>query len=474
MAGFTADPGTQQSEGVLPTLTSRLNTLAKRLGVTIFGISGYRTPAHSVAVGGFADDPHTQAKAEDIAVNSQERASAGIITESQLESVGLTRPFAGAQEVNHIQLLGSSQKKVNSARNTGRLVKSVPSYVPQSYRSWVANAASSTGLPTGVVAAQIDMESGFNKSATSPTGAQGIAQIEPGTWAGLGISGSPYTPSAALQGYEKDMSSLLTQYNGNIRNALAAYNAGSGNIAAGYGYADSILGRAGLSSSATSGGGSGTVTPLGSKSSRPGGTPSKGSPTSPLITDFASVESTPRTAPQGYIAGQDISFTSEDVSFFGSLSSTFKFWLNGYLPGISALDKTITGPESVITDATSFMDMIARILNPMNWLRAVEFLTGGILMLIGLKGLVPRRSVVGTGASSVTRTVGNVAAFTPVGRELRIAEGTRMGRREGQREAARMSARQSETRGARTASARERAQTERAARRDARKSVVDG
>lgn len=47
--GFVADPGTQQTEGELPLITAQLNALGKALGVTIYGISGYRTPAHSVA-----------------------------------------------------------------------------------------------------------------------------------------------------------------------------------------------------------------------------------------------------------------------------------------------------------------------------------------------------------------------------------------------------------------------------------------
>ena len=61
-AGFIADPGTSQTEGELPVLTAQLNALGKALGVTIYGISGYRTPAHSVAVGGFADDPAHQGR----------------------------------------------------------------------------------------------------------------------------------------------------------------------------------------------------------------------------------------------------------------------------------------------------------------------------------------------------------------------------------------------------------------------------
>jgi hypothetical protein len=110
--GFVADPGTIQSVGQLPVLTSRLNALAKSLHVTIYGISGYRTPAHSVAVGGFADDPHTKGEAEDIGVGSLLRSSAAQISEAELARFGLYRPFDPSDdpsnsEVNHIQLIPS-------------------------------------------------------------------------------------------------------------------------------------------------------------------------------------------------------------------------------------------------------------------------------------------------------------------------------------------------------------------------------
>ena len=110
--GFVADPSTVQSVGQLPALTARLDQLAKALRVVIYGISGYRTPAHSVAVGGFADDPHTKGQAEDIGVDSLLRSSAARISEAQLAQYGLYRPFdpsdnPGNTEVNHIQLIPS-------------------------------------------------------------------------------------------------------------------------------------------------------------------------------------------------------------------------------------------------------------------------------------------------------------------------------------------------------------------------------
>jgi Peptidase M15 len=108
--GFVADPGTVQNVGELPIITRDLNELGIDLHVTVYGISGYRTPAHSVAVGGYADDPHTKGEAEDIGVNSLLRSSAAQITEAELAKFGLYRPFDPTDdpdntEVNHVQLI---------------------------------------------------------------------------------------------------------------------------------------------------------------------------------------------------------------------------------------------------------------------------------------------------------------------------------------------------------------------------------
>lgn len=116
--------------------------------------------------------------------------------------------------------------------------------VPAQYQGYVTSAATQLGLPPQIVAEQINLESGWNPDAVSPTGAQGLAQFEPGTWADYG-SGSPFDPKAAFAAYVKYMAALLKQEGGDVRKALEAYNAGPGNLAAGAGYADTIITRAG-------------------------------------------------------------------------------------------------------------------------------------------------------------------------------------------------------------------------------------
>ena len=98
--GFFQAAGTDYGVGEEPAIAERLNTLGKALHLHLIGISGYRSPQHSVEVGGFADDPHTRGEASD---------TPGVegVPESILEKFGLTRPFPGPAEADHIQLLGS-------------------------------------------------------------------------------------------------------------------------------------------------------------------------------------------------------------------------------------------------------------------------------------------------------------------------------------------------------------------------------
>ena len=98
--GFFPAPGTDYSVGEEPTLAEHLNTMGKALHLHLIGISGYRSPAHSVEVGGFANDPHTRGEASD---------TPGVegVSEATLAQFGLIRPFPGPAEADHIQLLGS-------------------------------------------------------------------------------------------------------------------------------------------------------------------------------------------------------------------------------------------------------------------------------------------------------------------------------------------------------------------------------
>lgn len=121
--------------------------------------------------------------------------------------------------------------------------------VPGAYVQLVQSAGSlCPGITAPAIAAQLDAESGWNPNASSPVGAQGIAQFMPGTWTTWGKdynsngTNSPLDPGDAIpaQGHfmcalYAQVSSLLTkkQVSGNALDlAWAAYNAGLGNVIA--------------------------------------------------------------------------------------------------------------------------------------------------------------------------------------------------------------------------------------------------
>lgn len=95
--GFFPTSTTNYTHGKEPEIAARLDALGKALHLHLVGLSGYRTPQHSVAVGGYANDPHTRGEAMD---------TPGVegVPESVLRRFGLTRPFPGASEADHIQL----------------------------------------------------------------------------------------------------------------------------------------------------------------------------------------------------------------------------------------------------------------------------------------------------------------------------------------------------------------------------------
>jgi Peptidase M15 len=96
--GFFPAPGTNYTVNQEPIIAARLDQVGRALNLHLIGISGYRTPEHSVEVGGFADDPHTRGEASD---------TPGVegVPESTLEEFCLTRPFPGPREADHIQEL---------------------------------------------------------------------------------------------------------------------------------------------------------------------------------------------------------------------------------------------------------------------------------------------------------------------------------------------------------------------------------
>lgn len=93
------------------------------------------------------------------------------------------------------------------------------------YEKVARRKANKYGIDPDIFDAQINQESGFDPNAKSGAGAEGVAQIMPGTAAAWNVN--PFHPRQALDAAAKHMSDYVHQY-GNYADALAAYNGGPG------------------------------------------------------------------------------------------------------------------------------------------------------------------------------------------------------------------------------------------------------
>jgi len=80
----------------------------------------------------------------------------------------------------------------------------------------------------GLLAALLQVESGFRPRAVSPAGALGIAQFMPATARGVGLR-DPLDPAQAIPAAARLLAGHLREF-GSPALALAAYNAGAGAV----------------------------------------------------------------------------------------------------------------------------------------------------------------------------------------------------------------------------------------------------
>lgn len=107
-----------------------------------------------------------------------------------------------------------------------KMVLGHPYAFPQSYN--FSAPAKKYGISAALLSALAQDESGMNKNAVSPKGAQGLFQFMPSVAKSLGIN--PFDPGEAAYGAAYEISGYLKKYRGNLQQAIAAYNWGPTNL----------------------------------------------------------------------------------------------------------------------------------------------------------------------------------------------------------------------------------------------------
>jgi Lysozyme like domain/NlpC/P60 family len=143
----------------------------------------------------------------------------------------------------------------------------------------------------------------------------------------------------------------------------------------------------------------GYVRPGGAPGSAPsvsgggGGGGGGASSNSAIFTGYESLKNTDRgPAPPGQSAS----------GFLGSIGSSVGWFMSSFIPGANQFESVVSSPFGIIGSAEDFFSVLTAMLNPRNWLRAVEFVTGIGFMAYGLNLMM--RTGAGGRRSSVTQS----------------------------------------------------------------------
>lgn len=137
------------------------------------------------------------------------------------EEEGLTFSTAEVQRIERKPLkLRSRQRKRRWYSSTGS---------NSGFDQHIRHAARVHRIDPLLIKAIIKTESGFNRYAVSPKGAQGLMQLMPATAKDLKVK-DPFDPWENISGGTRYIKWLLKRFNGNLRLSLAAYNAGPARV----------------------------------------------------------------------------------------------------------------------------------------------------------------------------------------------------------------------------------------------------
>jgi len=136
-----------------------------------------------------------------------------------------TRPIPGWDEVQAPRLLkappGSYAHLGLGQIGTPRL---------DAFAAQFRAAARRTGVDDAWLRAIAHAESGFDPSARSAKGAQGVMQLMPAVARAYGVA-DPFSSAQSIDGGARHIKALMRRYKGDLTLVAAAYNAGAGAVA---------------------------------------------------------------------------------------------------------------------------------------------------------------------------------------------------------------------------------------------------
>jgi Transglycosylase SLT domain/D-alanyl-D-alanine carboxypeptidase len=249
--GYSGPLVYRQGEGMRPDVAAsfdRMAAVASSAGLTLLVSSGFRSDAEQAALFAANPDPrwvappgqslHRCATELDLGPESAygwlaaNAARFGFLQRYSWEAwhYGFTAGPAPCSPAGNAVAGTGGRALRTGGRGDGAVAGAagLPSFVPRRFRAPLLHAASRWNVSAALLAAQLMAESNFNPYASSPAGAQGIAQFVPSTAAAYGLD-DPFDPEAAIEAQAHLMSDLLDQF-GDPALALAAYNAGPGAV----------------------------------------------------------------------------------------------------------------------------------------------------------------------------------------------------------------------------------------------------
>lgn len=140
------------------------------------------------------------------------------------ETVHIKKVYGTPSSIRRI--IGSTS---DTATTSNSAANSTVNSAVSRFSSLFTAAEQRYGLPSGLLEAVAQQESGGNTNAVSKSGAEGLMQFMPSTAAGLGVQ--PFDAASSIDGAARMYAGLLKKYNGSVPLALAAYNAGTGAVA---------------------------------------------------------------------------------------------------------------------------------------------------------------------------------------------------------------------------------------------------